>query len=261
MEKNKKRIRRENKGDFDLRPIAEDTRFRFSCHPGISCFNACCHQIDVVLTPFDVLRMKTHLGIRSDEFLMKYATMQALKDTNIPLLKLAVADENTGKCVFLGDDGCTIYDSRPVVCRNYPTGVATQDPTAGQSAKPHFIIEEDMCKGHFEGPEWTISDWKDNQGSTALDELNKPWLEMIPRLKSLRLKDDQDQKMNVFIMVSFDQDTFRRMVFDSTFLDRVEVSSETVERIRNNDEELLSFGFKWLQFILFGEGPIRPRKG
>lgn len=261
MEKDEKPAKRDRKGEFDLKPIADDATFRFACHPGISCFNACCHHIDVVLTPFDVLRMKTKLDIRSDEFLAKYTVVQSFKDSEIPLLKLAVADEETGKCIFVNDKGCSIYDSRPTVCRNYPTGVATQDPTAGQSAQPYFIIEEDMCKGHFEGREWTIPEWKKNQGSAELDELNKPWLEMIPRLKSLRLKDDKDQKMNIFIMVSFDQDTFRSLVFESSFLDRFEISQETADLMRENDDELLKFGFKWLQFVLFGEGPIRPRKG
>jgi len=260
MEKEQERTKPGRKGDFDLKPIPDEGTFRFSCHPGISCFNACCHNIDVVLTPFDVLRMKTHLGIRSDEFLAKYCAMQSYKDSEIPLLKLTVADEQTGKCVFLGEAGCRIYDARPTVCRNYPTGVATQDPTVGQSTQPYFIIEEEMCKGHFEGRQWRIPEWKENQGSAELDELNRPWLEMIPRLKSLRLSDDRDQKLNIFIMVSFDQDTFRKMVFESSFLDRFEVSQQTAELIRNDDEELLKFGFKWLKFILFAEGPIRPRK-
>jgi len=261
MEKDQKTDKGERRGEFDLKPIADGDTFRFSCQPGISCFNECCHNIDVVLTPFDVLRMRTKLGIRSDEFLTKYTNLQTYKDSEIPLLKLAVSNEETGQCVFMCDEGCSVYDSRPAVCRNYPTGVATQDPTAGQSAQPYFIIEEDMCKGHFESKEWTIPEWKANQGSTELDELNKPWLEMIPRLKSLRLKDDKDQKMSIFIMVSFDQDTFRSFVFESSFLDRFEVSQETADLIRGDDEELLKFGFKWLEFVLFGEGPLRPKKG
>ena len=243
-----------------MKPIADDATFRFSCHPGISCFNECCHEIDVVLTPFDVLKMKTKLGLRSDEFLAKYTLLQSYKDSEIPLLKLAVADEKTRKCIFLGEKGCTIYESRPAVCRNYPTGVASQDPTAGQSAQPYFIIEEDMCKGHFEGQNWSIPEWKINQGAAELDEFNRPWLEMIPRLKSLRLKNDKDQKMNIFVMVSFDQDTFRSFVFGSSFLERFEVSLATAERLKNDDSELLKFGFNWLEYVLFKEGPIRPIK-
>ncbi|NQU65863.1 MAG: YkgJ family cysteine cluster protein [SAR324 cluster bacterium] len=259
MEKNQN-INKRERGEFDLKPIADDATFRFSCHPGISCFNECCHEIDVVLTPFDVLRIKKRLGVRSDEFLAKYTLLQSYKDSDIPLLKLAVADEKSRKCIFLGEAGCTIYDSRPIVCRNYPTGLASQDPTSGQSAQPYFIIEEDMCKGHFEGQNWSISEWKASQSAIELDELNKPWLEMIPRLKSLKLKNDEDQKMNIFVMVSFDQDTFRSFVFESTFLERFEVSQERADQLKQDENELLKFGFQWLEFVLFGEGPIRPKK-
>jgi hypothetical protein len=43
-------------------------------------------------------------------------------------------------------------------------------------------------------------------------------------------------------------------------LDRFEVSQATADLLKNDEDELLKFGFKWLEFILFGEGPIRPKK-
>jgi hypothetical protein len=175
-------------------------------------------------------------------------------------LKLREKDQVKNACVFLNDKGCSIYENRPTVCRNYPTGLATQNPQEGQGSHPYFIIEEEMCKGHAEKKRWTIAEWKDNQGSTELDELNKSWLEIVARLKSLTIKDDQDQKMNTFVLVSFDQDTFRDFVFKSSFLKRFEVSQSTAELIRVDDEELLKFGIKWLEYALFAEGPVRPRK-
>lgn len=260
MEKNTiENPRTGDEAEFDLKPITEEGKFPFACHPDVSCFNKCCHDINVILTPFDVLRMKKALKIKSDEFLAKYAHLQTYSDTDTPYISLKQL-EGTNQCVFMTEKGCSIYESRPAVCRNYPLGLATQDPTQGQSAMPHFIIEEEMCMGHAEGQKWTIAKWKKDQGADELDRLNKPWLEIVSRLKSLRLKDDKDQKMNVFIMVSFDQDTFKQMVFSSTFLDRFDVSQDQVNLIKNDDEELLKFGFKWLNFILFNEGPIRPKK-
>jgi len=260
MENVSKGSPRKRQGEFDLKPIAETDTFRFACHPGVACFNRCCHDIDVVLTPFDVVRLKKKLGLRSDEFLARYTLFQPYKDTDVVLLKLRVVDENDRRCVFLGPEGCTVYEARPVVCRNYPTGLATQNPLEGQSARPYFIIEEEMCRGHYEGPSWTIAEWKENQGATELDRLNRPWLELVARLKALKLKDDKDQKMNIFVMVSFDVDTFRHLVFGSSFLSRFDVGPATTESIRQDDEELLKFGFKWLQFVLFNEGPLRPKK-
>ena len=36
---------------------------QFSCHKGIGCWNACCSNIDISLTPYDILRLKKRLGL------------------------------------------------------------------------------------------------------------------------------------------------------------------------------------------------------
>jgi hypothetical protein len=74
------------------------------------------------------------------------------------------------------------------------------------------------------------------------------------------MKNDQDQKMNIFIMVSYDLDSFRSFVFNSSFLTRFDITPDVVDKIKSDDEELLKFGFDWLKFALFAEGPIHPRK-
>jgi hypothetical protein len=61
-------------------------------------------------------------------------------------------------------------------------------------------------------------------------------------------------------MVSYDLDSFRSFVFNSSFLTRFDINHEIVNKIESNDEELLKFGFDWLKFALFAEGPIHPRR-
>ena len=57
--------------------LDEDAKFTFSCHPGVSCFNQCCSDVNIFLTPYDVLRLKNRLGISSQEFLDKYTQLVA----------------------------------------------------------------------------------------------------------------------------------------------------------------------------------------
>ncbi|HKJ01944.1 MAG TPA: hypothetical protein VJ997_05800, partial [Longimicrobiales bacterium] len=52
--------------------LGPDDPFNFACHPGVSCFNCCCHDVNVFLTPYDVMRLKNRLGIKSGEFLDRY---------------------------------------------------------------------------------------------------------------------------------------------------------------------------------------------
>ena len=41
----------------------------------IACFTRCCRNIDILLTPYDVIRMKNRLGITSTEFLAEVHTL------------------------------------------------------------------------------------------------------------------------------------------------------------------------------------------
>ena len=52
--------------------LAGDAVIQFRCHKDIDCFNACCKNIDIMLTPYDILRLKKRLGITSTEFLRQY---------------------------------------------------------------------------------------------------------------------------------------------------------------------------------------------
>ena len=255
-----------NEENFKLKPITPEGIFSFACHPGVSCFNKCCHEIDVILTPVDILKMKTALNIRSDEFLKKYTTLQTLKDTGIPLVKLLMRENSNGACIFLdGSKGCSIYQNRPQVCRSYPLGLGTLDPrheklqTEGQSPEARFMIQEDMCKGHLEPKTWTLKKWMEDQGAFTMEELNKPWMEIVAKLKAMKINDKQNHEISLFIMASYDLDTFRQFVFESSFLERFEVDINTVKSIRSEQESLLKFGMEWLLFALFNEGTIRPK--
>ena len=255
-----------NEENFKLKPITPEGIFSFACHPGVSCFNKCCHEIDVILTPVDILKMKTALNIRSDEFLKKYTTLQTLKDTGIPLAKLLMRENSNGACIFLdGSKGCSIYQNRPQVCRSYPLGLGTLDPrhekfqTEGQSPEARFMIQEDMCMGHREPKTWTLKKWMEDQGTVAMEEGNKPWMEIVAKLKAMKIGEKQQQEISLFIMASYDLDTFWQFVFESTFLERFEVDKNTVESMRSDQESLLKFGMEWLLFALFNEGTIRSK--
>ena len=47
------------------------SKIKFRCHPGVSCFTACCGGIKIVLTPYDILMLTNRLNIPAYEFLHK----------------------------------------------------------------------------------------------------------------------------------------------------------------------------------------------
>ena len=61
-------------------------------------------------------------------------------------------------------------------------------------------------------------------------------------------------KIQMFLTACYDLDAFRDMIFESTFLDRFELSEEVIEQLKTDDEALLEFAVtKWLRFALFRE--------
>ena len=55
----------------------------------------------------------------------------------------------------------------------------------------------------------------------------------------------------MFFMVSYNIDKFREFVFESSFLKRFDIDEKTLEKIKNDEIELLQFGVEWLKGILF----------
>jgi len=142
----------------DKRQIAETDDFPFSCHPGVPCFNHCCADINIVLTPVDVLRLARRLGITTTDFLDQYCLHPITKELSLPVVVLRMGDDPAKKCQFVGEEGCTVYEDRPWSCRMYPVGMAIPPARAGVDPKPiFFLFEDDFCEGRRESPRWTVS--------------------------------------------------------------------------------------------------------
>ncbi len=53
------------------RKLTPESRFKFRCHPGVACFTECCGKTTIILTPYDILRLKNRLGVPAGDFLQK----------------------------------------------------------------------------------------------------------------------------------------------------------------------------------------------
>jgi Fe-S-cluster containining protein len=236
-----------------------DSKIKFRCHPGVSCFTACCGQIDIILTPFDILRLRKYLNMPTDEFLLRFTTPTYIQKTDLPGVKIHLDEE--GRCPFVTPEGCTIYPERPSACRYYPIGMANfhEGGEEGQDSEQFFfIVKEPHCKGHEEDKEWTIREWRADQGVDLCDKMNKEWLEIVMRKKSFGFQAQlSDAAKKMFFMASTDTDKFRDFVFNSSFLKTYNVDQETLDKIKEDDIALMKFSFKYLASSLFGTKDIK----
>jgi len=234
--------------------LTADSNLKFSCHPGVSCFTNCCGNINIILTPYDILRIRRPLNLSAEEFLLRFTTPVFLEKTDLPGVKIHL-DEN-GRCPFVTEEGCTIYQYRPTTCRYYPVGMsyfhaAGNEGTAAEEF--YFLVKEPYCKGHEEPKAQTIREWRAEQGIDESDEMNREWMEIVMRRKSFGLQatlSELAQKM--FFLASTDLDKFRDFVFNSSFLDTYEVDAETLAKIKTDDIALMKFSCKYLASAIFG---------
>lgn len=235
--------------------LGPDNRFKFKCHKGVACFTKCCRGIHIILTPYDIVRLKNRLGLSSSEFLTLYTVPELLEKTDLPMVRLKLMDDEDQSCPFVRDDGCLVYEDRPTSCRYYPLGVASLSHKESMDDEFYFFVHEPHCLGFEEEKEWTVREWREDQGVDVQDAINAEWTDLVVRKRSfppnIRLA-DKTKKM--FFMASYDIDRFKRFVFESTFLSLYKIDPQELEKIKKDEIALLNFGFRWLKWVLFKLG-------
>jgi len=241
-----------------------DSKFKFKCYKGIGCFTKCCSDIDIMLTPYDIIRLKKRMGITSGEFLQQYIIVKINEKTSHPFVFLKMNEDEGRACPFVSPEGCTIYSDRPANCRYYPVGQASLKKMSGDinvavTEEFYFFVKEEHCLGFKEDKEWTVKEWRDDQGVDVYDEMNRGWKEILFR-RNLPGTELDEKKQKAFYMACYDVDRFRRFIFDSRFLETFDVDEKRVEKIRTDDLELMKFGFDYTKYILGLEETLRLRK-
>jgi len=242
----------------DLPPIGLDDVFPFQCRRDLDCFTTCCQNVSIILTPYDVLRMRKALGIDSTQFLEKYTLPAFTKEQKLPLLLLRM-DPETLRCPFVSEAGCTVYNDRPWACRMYPLGLAEPRQATSREQPFHFLLQEDLCHGHGCGNTQTVRQWLDGQGLEQFEAMEAPFKKLMLHEFWQKGEALSSDKAVMTYMAFYDLDRFRRFIFESRFLTLFDVDESRVEAIRVDDEELLDFAMEWLQFVLLGARTMKLR--
>jgi len=190
--------------------IQKNDRMPFSCGPSVSCFTECCHDLDQVLTPYDVLRLKTHLHLSSSEFLSRYTIRFTGPETGLPLVGLRPIAEKRFACPFLAEDGCTVYEDRPSSCRSYPLiRMASRSRQTGEITVRYAFFREPHCRGwESSGQHVRVAEWLENQGLEPYNVMNDRVLELIAAVNRLRPRTLSSIERDDIYTALYDTDTF-----------------------------------------------------
>ena len=231
---------------------------QFQCKKGISCWNACCSNIDISLTPYDILRLKKRIGLGSNEFLLHYTLPYEMEQSGIAGVKLRPVENGTA-CRFMTAEGCSVYEDRPTACRYYPVALLSmrkQDEYTDTVS--YALVKEEHCLGHNEPRSISIDAYRNEQGVEQYDELARGWRQLILKKKSSGPSVGKPSKrsLQLYFMVCYDIDTFRNFVCSEGFTTLYDLPAAENQKILSDDTELMLFGFRFLRQVLFGEASI-----
>ncbi len=234
---------------------------QFRCHRGIACWNACCSNIDISLTPYDILRLKRRLGLTSTEFLERYTLPYEMEKDGVAGVKLRPV-EGGSACRFMNPDGCGVYEDRPTACRYYPVALLSmrrQDESIDRAA--YALVKEAHCLGHNEPNRQTIDEYRTEQGLPEYDELARGWRQLILKKKSSgpTIGKPSKRSLQLFFMTCYDVDRFREFVASEGFRGMYDLPADELEATLADDAKLMLFGFRFLRQVLFGEESIPVR--
>lgn len=236
-----------------MTPLLPGERFCFNCSPEVPCFNECCRDLNQFLTPYDILRLKKHLGLVSGEFLERYTVSYVGPETGLPVVSLKQDQADNLKCPFVQPAGCSVYSDRPSSCRMYPVARALARNRESGAITEHFaLIKEPHCKGFATDGEKSIDRWITGQELTEYNRMNDRLMTLIS-LKNRLLPGSLAPNLAAqFHLALYDLDNFRQVIFERDLLADLALDAERLEKIRTNDVELLKLGLEWIRLKLFG---------
>lgn len=220
--------------------------FSFLCHKRVGCFTLCCRELELALTPYDVLRLRLATGLSSAELHQRYIIEERTPEEIFPRFYLTMVDDGKASCVFVNEEGCSIYPHRPGACRTYPLGRGTTR-VQGQISEQFVLLREPHCKGFKEKSVQTPKSFMQSQELAPFNLFNDRLTAITQHLRikeGMRLSAAQ---LDLYKLALYDLDTFRSQLQN----DLIESPLTVPDSIYEDDERLLDFSLDFIEKLFF----------
>jgi uncharacterized protein len=219
-------------------PFTASSPFQFACNDMLPCFTQCCRDVNIYLTPYDILRLRKALNAGSSEFLAKYTRSFLAKTVNIPVVQLMM-DPATLACPFVSEEGCTVYNDRPWACRMFPLDLSSKD------GEFRLIAGRERCKGLLERSMKTAGEWLDGQGVARYAEMDTEFHFVMP--KRFVPGAPMNEGLGRVLFMAYDLDRFADLMKEGGILKYYEIDEGTLARAAEDGEELLKLAFRYIR--------------
>lgn len=216
--------------------------FNFKCHSKISCFNACCQNLQQALSPYDIIRLKHHLKCDSSTFLKTYTVAYTGPESGLPIVELKNKSDRDLHCIFVSDQGCMVYPNRPATCRYYPVGrLLSKSRETGLKKESFILIKEDHCRGHEAACEQNIDQWQKEQDLSTFDHYNDLMIHLISAKNKSGLNQLTEHQKNLIYTGCYDIDDFRKYIQQKHL-----TKDQPFPHSLDGDIQCLIFAIEWL---------------
>lgn len=126
----------------------------------------CCRDKLIQVNPYEIARLAAKLGISTTAFIEQHLDGVYLRR------------REDGTCTFLNEQGCSVHDARPLVCRLYPLGRNVSE--AGEESFRH-LAPHPQTMGTY-GEQAAVQDWISAQGAQPFIDAVDAYLDLFYRL-------------------------------------------------------------------------------
>lgn len=161
----------------EVRILAGDDHFSVACSSSGCRDNCCTKSAPVVLNPYEIARICSASGLSYEDLL---DVLDTGRDRGFPIVMLP----RDPACLFWSDDGCRIYDARPLACRLFPLG------RVFHQGRSYIVLPpRNLCSAVMSNPRKTVADYIMEQGAEPFIAMADRWIEFVLRMEGLSLPD------------------------------------------------------------------------
>ncbi len=217
--------------------LTEKSTFKFACGDTLPCFTQCCRDVNIYLTPYDILRLRRALGLSSGEFLHRHTQHFLAGSTGIPVVQLAMNSQNL-YCQFVTPEGCRVYSDRPWACRMYPLDLGNRE------GEYHLIVNHEKCLGLLEPNVQTVGEYLENQGVQPYVEMEQAFQQVLP--PGFKPQKSLGASLGKLLFLAYDLDRFAQLLKDRKFVSFYELDEALLLEAQEDDEALLKLAFQYV---------------
>lgn len=161
----------------DAVPLKPSDTVQLACGTAGCSANCCKNGPHIVLNPYEIAVI-CRLSRTSYEDLLDIVETDRVNGFPLVLLPRDPA------CPFWTEQGCRIYEARPLACRLFPLG------RVFENGRSHIVLPgRNICSGLLPAPARTLDDYLREQVTETQIEMSDRWIEFVSDMELLKLPD------------------------------------------------------------------------